>query len=121
MKTAPGGVVSIAREVSSRRRSAVEKVSGTSMTWARPCSSRSLACGSGWPGIRAAVRVPYSCGHNVATREEVDVVMEQAMRAGARIVKPAQETFYGGYAGYFQDPDGHLWEVAFNPGFASLG
>jgi len=42
-------------------------------------------------------------------------------RAGATIVKPAQATFYGGHAGYFQDPDGHLWEVAFNPGFASLG
>jgi uncharacterized glyoxalase superfamily protein PhnB len=47
--------------------------------------------------------------------------MQQAEWAGARIVKPAQPTFYGGYAGYFQDPDGHLWEVAFNPGFASLG
>ena len=45
----------------------------------------------------------------------------QAEPAGARIVKPAQRTFYGGYAGYFQDPDGHLWEVAFNPHFKSLG
>ena len=53
--------------------------------------------------------------------QEVDDVMRQAERAGARMVKPAQKTFYGGYAGYFQDPDGHLWEVAFNPGFASLG
>jgi len=47
--------------------------------------------------------------------------MEQARKAGARIVKAGHATFYGGYAGYFQDPDGHLWEVAFNPGFASLG
>jgi hypothetical protein len=54
-------------------------------------------------------------GHNVASREEVDGVMAQAKRAGARIVKPAQATFWGGYAGYFQDPDGHLWEVAWNP------
>jgi catechol 2,3-dioxygenase-like lactoylglutathione lyase family enzyme len=53
--------------------------------------------------------------HNVRTREEVDAVMQQAARAGATIVKPAAETFYGGYAGYFQDPDGHLWEVAWNP------
>jgi uncharacterized protein len=56
-----------------------------------------------------------SLGHNVNTQEEVDAVMEQASRAGARIVKPAQATFWGGYAGYFQDPDGHLWEVAWNP------
>jgi catechol 2,3-dioxygenase-like lactoylglutathione lyase family enzyme len=53
--------------------------------------------------------------HNVRTREEVDAVMQQAARAGATIVKPAAETFYGGYAGYFQDPDRHLWEVAWNP------
>jgi uncharacterized glyoxalase superfamily protein PhnB len=51
----------------------------------------------------------------VANEQEVDDVMSQAARAGARIVKKAQKTFYGGYAGYFQDPDGHLWEVAFNP------
>lgn len=54
-------------------------------------------------------------GHNVATREEVDVVMKQAHDAGASIVKPAQDTFWGGYGGYFQDPDGHLWEVVWNP------
>ena len=57
----------------------------------------------------------FSLGHNVASREEVDAVMEQARRAGAVIVKPAEDTFFGGYAGYFQDPDGHLWEIAWNP------
>jgi hypothetical protein len=57
----------------------------------------------------------FTIGHNVGSREEVDAVMEQAARAGARIVKPAGETFWGGYAGYFQDPDGHLWEVVWNP------
>jgi uncharacterized protein len=56
-----------------------------------------------------------SLGHNVNSQEDVDAVMERASRAGARIVKPAQATFWGGYAGYFQDPDGHLWEVAWNP------
>lgn len=56
-----------------------------------------------------------SLGHNVKDLAEVDAVMAQAMRAGARIVKPAQQTFWGGYAGYFQDPDGHLWEIAWNP------
>lgn len=54
-------------------------------------------------------------GHNVASKAEVDAVMAQAARAGAAVVKPAQDTFWGGYAGYFQDPDGHLWEVVWNP------
>lgn len=54
-------------------------------------------------------------GHNVASMEEVDSVMEQARKAGAVTVKPAQETFWGGYAGYFLDPDRHLWEVVWNP------
>jgi catechol 2,3-dioxygenase-like lactoylglutathione lyase family enzyme len=57
----------------------------------------------------------FTIGHNVASRAKVDAVMEQARAAGAVIVKPAQDTFWGGYAGYFQDPDGHLWEVAWNP------
>ena len=57
----------------------------------------------------------FSIGHNVSSRAEVDAVMEQARRAGAIIVKPAQDTFRGGYAGYFQDPDQHLWEVVWNP------
>jgi hypothetical protein len=54
-------------------------------------------------------------GHNVGSRAEVDAVMAKANTAGAVIVKRAQDTFYGGYAGYFQDPDGHLWEVLWNP------
>jgi catechol 2,3-dioxygenase-like lactoylglutathione lyase family enzyme len=54
-------------------------------------------------------------GHNVASKNEVDAVMEQARTAGARIVKEAQNTFWGGYAGYFEDPDRHLWEVVWNP------
>ena len=56
-----------------------------------------------------------SIGHNVNSKEEVDAVMAQAEGAGAKIVKPAHDTFYGGYAGYFQDSNGHLWEVAWNP------
>lgn len=54
-------------------------------------------------------------GHNVNSREEVDHVMAEALAAGARIIKPAGDTFYGGYAGYFADPDGHIWEAAWNP------
>lgn len=57
----------------------------------------------------------FTIGHNVASREEVDEVIEQARRAGAEIVKPPQDSFYGGYAGYFRDPGGHLWEVVWNP------
>jgi len=57
----------------------------------------------------------FSIGHNVASEGEVDAVMERARKAGAKIAKPARRTFWGGYAGYFQDPDGHLWEIAYNP------
>jgi catechol 2,3-dioxygenase-like lactoylglutathione lyase family enzyme len=57
----------------------------------------------------------FSLGHNVARREEVDRVMAEALGAGAEVVKEAAETFYGGYAGYFRDPNGHLWEVVWNP------
>ena len=56
-----------------------------------------------------------SLGHNVSSKAEVDAVMAQAHAAGALIVKPAHDTFWGGYGGYFQDPDGHLWEVVWNP------
>lgn len=56
-----------------------------------------------------------SIGHNVMSKAEVDAVMAEASRAGAEVVKVAQDTFWGGYAGYFQDPDGHLWEVVWNP------
>ncbi|MGZ5846752.1 MAG: VOC family protein [Ramlibacter sp.] len=81
---------------------------------------RSLAADSGLP-LQARSATELSIGHNVPSREEVDQVMARAAAAGAAIVKPAQATFYGGYAGYFQDPDGHLWEVAFNPGLDTLG
>lgn len=68
-------------------------------------------------GIAPGGRNPteFTLGHNVSSKAEVDAVMAQARRAGAAIAKPAQETFWGGYAGYFQDPDGHLWEIVWNP------
>ena len=59
----------------------------------------------------------FSLAHNVASQQEVDAVMAEAAKAGAAVIKPAGDTFYGGYAGYFQDLDGHLWEVAWNPQF----
>ena len=62
----------------------------------------------------------FCIGHNVSSEQEVESLMGQAEQAGTKVVRPAQPTFYGGCAGYLQDPDGHLWEVAFNPGFAAL-
>ena len=55
--------------------------------------------------------------HNVASRDEVDRIVDAAARAGATVTKAPAETFYGGYAGFFRDPDGHPWEIAHNPGF----
>jgi catechol 2,3-dioxygenase-like lactoylglutathione lyase family enzyme len=75
---------------------------------------KSLAHDSGLP-LGKPSATEFTLGHNVSSKAEVDAVMEQARRAGAVIVKPAQDTFWGGYAGYFQDPDQHLWEVAWNP------
>jgi catechol 2,3-dioxygenase-like lactoylglutathione lyase family enzyme len=81
---------------------------------------KSLAADSTLP-LQAPSATDFSLAHNVSSAAEVDAVMAQASRAGATIVKPAAATFYGGYAGYFQDPDKHLWEVVFNPGFDALG
>jgi catechol 2,3-dioxygenase-like lactoylglutathione lyase family enzyme len=78
--------------------------------WARA----DLAHDTGLP-LGAPSATELSLAHNVKSAEAVDEVMATAERAGARIVKPAARTFWGGYAGYFQDPDGHLWEIAWNP------
>ncbi|WLQ17119.1 VOC family protein [Hahella aquimaris] len=63
--------------------------------------------GSGFKGVTLA--------HNLASKEEVDAQIQQAIEAGAKLTKPAEDTFWGGYSGYFADPDGHLWEIAWNP------
>lgn len=63
--------------------------------------------GSGFSGITLA--------HNVGSKDEVDKVFNEAINAGAKSVKKPEEVFWGGYSGYFSDPDGYLWEVAFNP------
>jgi hypothetical protein len=65
------------------------------------------------PGQRSPTE--FSLGQNVASQREVDDVMARAAAAGARVVKPARKTAWGGHAGYFADPDGHLWEVVWNP------
>jgi catechol 2,3-dioxygenase-like lactoylglutathione lyase family enzyme len=57
----------------------------------------------------------FSVGHIVKSKKDVDAVMEQAEKAGARITDPARDRFWGGYSGFFQDLDGHLWEIAWNP------
>ena len=59
----------------------------------------------------------FTLAHNVRTREEVDETLNEAEAAGARLVKAAGDTDWGGYSGYFADPDGYLWEVAWNPHF----
>lgn len=85
-------------------------------TWLGLYSRESLAedaqvpaAGSGFEG--------FSLSHNVASENEVDAVMAQAVAAGATLVKKPQMVLWGGYSGYFKDPDGHLWEVAHNPLF----
>ena len=65
--------------------------------------------------VQSPSATEFTLAHNVSSKEEVDMVMEQAKEAGAKIIKSAQDTFYGGYAGYFQDPDNHIWEIAWNP------
>jgi catechol 2,3-dioxygenase-like lactoylglutathione lyase family enzyme len=75
---------------------------------------KSLAHDTGLP-VTPPSPTDVSIAHNVSSRAEVDAVIAEARKAGAVIVRPAHDTFYGGYAGYFQDPDHHLWEVAWNP------
>lgn len=77
---------------------------------------RSLAHDSGLPlGNPSATE--FTLGHNVGSKADVDAVMAEAEKGGAKIIKPAQDAFWGGYSGYFADPDGHLWEVVWNPQF----
>ncbi len=89
----------------------------TSGTWLSLYPRESLAKdatvaaeGSGFPG--------FALAHNVASPKQVDRVLEEAVEAGARLLKPGQKVFWGGYSGYFADPDGFLWEVAWNPHFS---
>ena len=72
----------------------------------------------GTPGVDApAGFAGVTLAHNVRSEPEVDAVLADAAAAGARLVKPGQKVFWGGYSGYFSDPDGHFWEVAHNPFF----
>jgi len=80
----------------------------------------SLVADTGLPGDGPAA-TEVLIAHNVDSEDEVRQVLAQAQDAGGRIIKPAQPTFWGGYGGYFQDPDGHVWEVVFNPHLQALG
>jgi len=71
--------------------------------------------------VEPASGTELTIGHNVNSKEEVDEVMRRAENAGATIIKKADDTFWGGYAGYFADPDGHLWEAVWNPEFIVEG
>ncbi|HEY0973719.1 MAG TPA: VOC family protein [Solimonas sp.] len=75
----------------------------------------SIAADTGLPVSSAAAVPGFMLAHNVGSKAEADAVMAQAQAAGAQILKPAVDTFWGGYSGCFRDPDGHLWEVAWNP------
>ena len=75
-----------------------------------------LAADAGVPA-RSPGFAPVALAQNVRTRAEVDAVLARAEAAGGRITKPAEDTSWGGRSGYFADPDGHLWEIAWNPGF----
>jgi uncharacterized protein len=76
-----------------------------------------LAADAGVPDDGASGFGGITLAHNVGSRDEVDRIVEAAERAGAEIATAPRETFYGGYAGFFRDPDGHVWEIAWNPGF----
>lgn len=76
-----------------------------------------LAADCGVPGMATGGADGVALAQNVRSPAAVDAALDEARQAGARITRPASETFYGGYAGCFADPDGHVWEIAYNPGF----
>jgi len=80
--------------------------------WPRKSISHDTEIALGVPSL-----TDLTLGHNVASKAQVDAVMRQAAAAEAKIVKQPHDTFWGGYSGYFQDPEGHLWEVVWNPQF----
>ena len=86
----------------------------TAGTWLALFPGDALAADANVPGDGSGFR-GFTLAHNVESREQVDAVLRQAEAAGGKIVKPAQDTDWGGYSGYFSDPDGFLWEVAWNP------
>jgi len=88
----------------------------TGGTWLALYPREALAADATVPADGAGF-AGFTLAHNVRSREEVDALLAQAETAGATIIKPAQDADWGGYSGYFADPDGFLWEVAWNPHF----
>ena len=88
----------------------------TSGTWLSLCPREALAEDAGIASEGTGSR-DFTLAHNVRSPEEVERILEEALAAGATLVKPGQPVFWGGYSGYFADPDGFLWEVAWNPHF----
>lgn len=84
-------------------------------TWLSLYPKTALAEDIGIPAGDMTGQGSFTLAHNVSSPEAVDALLEQAVNAGARLIKPAQQVFWGGYSGYFQDPEGYYWEVAFNP------
>jgi predicted lactoylglutathione lyase len=80
--------------------------------WSRQSLAEDAGIPEGGSGFRG-----ISLAHNTRSESEVDAVLAHAVRSGAKLIKAAKKVFWGGYSGYFADPDGHLWEVAYNPGF----
>jgi len=78
--------------------------------WGRDAQRDDAEAAAVWTGNGGIV-----VAQNVASEDAVDVMMARAEASGARVLKPAAKTFWGGYDGYFADPDGHVWEIAFNP------
>jgi catechol 2,3-dioxygenase-like lactoylglutathione lyase family enzyme len=70
---------------------------------------------AGLPAGGPSIPPSFSLGHNVNSKGEVDSVLAKAMAAGAKVISPAKDKSWGGYTAYFADPDGHLWEVVWNP------
>ncbi len=83
-------------------------------SWLGLYSREALAEDAGVPSDGSGFN-GFALAHNVASEEEVVAVVEQAVASGAELVKKPQKVFWGGFSGYFRDPDGHLWEVAHNP------
>lgn len=85
-------------------------------TWLGLFSRHSLAEDAGVPAEGSGFH-NFALAHNVSSEAEVDQVIAQCLAAGATLTRKAQTVFWGGYTGYIQDPDGHLWEIAYNPHF----
>jgi hypothetical protein len=81
----------------------------------RPLAARRAGEGQGYDGARVPAYRGYALAHNVRSEAEVDAILGRLNEHGATILKQPQKAFWGGYSGYFSDPDGHTWEMAYNP------